>query len=87
MRGQLAMFDPVHPPPLGRPTGTQHHRGTATYTRITVKDPPQCDECVLWLHEHKGVGPLPRRARFRRASAAGTLRLCNQHTTAWKQDD
>lgn len=40
-----------------------------------------CDECVIYLHEHHGAGPLPRTARRVRAVRAtgGVLRLCKEH--------
>lgn len=40
-----------------------------------------CDECVVFLHENHGRGPLPRSARrVRTVRAAGKqLRLCKEH--------
>lgn len=40
-----------------------------------------CDECVIFLHENHGVGPLPRTARLvRRVRATGeVLHFCAEH--------
>jgi hypothetical protein len=40
-----------------------------------------CDECVIFLHENQGKGPLPRSARRVRTVRATReqLRLCKDH--------
>lgn len=38
-----------------------------------------CDECVTYLHEHRGQGPLPRSARRVRTLGKQRWRLCQQH--------
>lgn len=39
-----------------------------------------CDECVIFLHENQGAGPLPRSARWvRQVRAEVGLRFCTDH--------
>jgi hypothetical protein len=38
-----------------------------------------CDECVVFLHENRGVGQLPRSAHWVRRAAGESLRLCREH--------
>lgn len=40
-----------------------------------------CDECVIYLHENDGQGPLPRSARRVRTvrETGEQLRLCEEH--------
>lgn len=38
-----------------------------------------CDECIVYLHEHHGRGPMPRSARRVRILGAQQWRLCPQH--------
>jgi hypothetical protein len=48
-----------------------------------------CDECVIFLHENAGAGPLPRSARLvRTVRAAGErLRFCTEHAALRKAAD
>lgn len=48
-----------------------------------------CDECVIFLHEHGGVGPLPRSARVVRTVRATRerLRFCAEHADLRKAAD
>jgi hypothetical protein len=48
-----------------------------------------CDECVIYLHENHGAGPLPRSARMvRTVRAIGKqLRLCKDHGEPRKAAD
>lgn len=52
------------------PTWSKYHGGRVA-----------CDECVIFLHENAGIGPLPRSARQVRVVRATKerLRLCDEH--------
>lgn len=92
------LFDPLSPQerPLSAMYSTPAYRGSPTlkpsYTAIKVAKPDPCDECFANQHEMGGEA-LPRaQAKHRRAFKGGrpstlVLRLCRQHTTAWKARD
>jgi hypothetical protein len=71
-------------------SGTFAHLGAQKghYARYRPVKRVACDECVAFLHTHKGVGPPPRGARVtRRALGGETLRLCTGHGDLWREHD
>lgn len=46
-----------------------------------------CDDCVMYLHENKGKGPLPLAARHRRRLGEEDLRLCTPHADVYRRRD
>jgi len=86
----IPLFDVVRPEPLkAAKTIAQSERDSnpawTTYSGKRVA----CDECVIFLHENNGNGPLPRSARkVRTVQAIGqVLRLCAEHAAPRKAAD
>lgn len=88
------LFEPLNPMerPLSEMYSAPAWRASPTakpsYTAIKVAKPDPCDEC--FANQHELVEALPRaQAKHRRAFKGGraVLRLCRQHTTAWKARD
>jgi hypothetical protein len=86
----IPLFDVSRPEPLkAAKTIAQSERDQnpswTTYSGKRVA----CDECVVYLHENHGNGPLPRSARkVRTVRAIGqVLRLCVEHAEPRKAAD
>lgn len=58
-----------------------------TYAVFTRVKRQACDECIAWLHEHHGHGPIARSAAHTRKHGNDTLRLCRAHTDLWRARD
>lgn len=70
-----------------------------SYTRRNVKSRERCQECIMFLFEHNGRGPLPRQTKMRRTLTRKTmikgkikdlkitLDLCSAHARLWKERD
>ena len=102
------MFDRPEPErvQLSEYFATDHYRWDGvggeklSYTRRAVRSREQCQECVLYLHEHRGHGPLPRQTKIRRTLKRTiqvapkkieiekiTLDLCSAHAQLWRNRD
>lgn len=84
----VPMFPAPEPPPVTlSKTLAPHGQAKGSYARYQPKNRVACDECVVVLHEARGVGSAPMRARMTRKSDAGTLRLCSPHAGLWRELD
>jgi hypothetical protein len=84
--GTLPLFEVPAPPE--RPAPKQVAAGgPATWSSYRPKKRAQCEDCVAYLHEHKGRGPAVAAARFRRTAAGVTRLLCGQHAQRWRDAD
>lgn len=85
--GTLPLFELPDPEPV-RPATLAEKQSAAlprwrTYTGTRVA----CDECVHYLHQHHGQGPLPRAARRVRIVGRQQWRLCPQHAEPREKAD
>lgn len=84
--GAVPLFDA--PAPVERPAPKQPATGgVATWASYRPKRRTQCDDCVLYLHQHDGVGPAVAAARFRRTVDGVARLLCGQHAQRWRDAD
>lgn len=86
---QMPLFEQPEGVPLQRAKTLRDldRESRPRWSRYRPRNPVTCDECVIYLHERKGVGPVPRGARWRRVTPDRTLLLCEEHTQMWKRDD
>lgn len=60
--------------------------GKPTWTRVRANRLPQCEDCLLNVHDSGGQGSLAK-ARWRRqvADAEASVLLCDRHKTEWER--
>jgi hypothetical protein len=84
-------MDSLFPLPQSEPvkrSTTLNRGGKPTWTKYRPAKRVACDECVLVLHENKGIGQYPRSARWSRRTPGGdAVRLCYEHAELWKKED
>ena len=74
--------------PLPRAASLDRGGERPRWTRYMPKHRVPCDECVILLHENKGVGGYPLSARFTRSvTGKPSMRLCREHAELWKAED
>jgi len=79
---QIALIEVSDPGVKKVPPAKSPIREKVTWTRYTAVKAHKCDHCQLALWTLKGVGPLSRKARFKRTCGDDVLFLCDAH----KQD-
>lgn len=87
----MPLFELPNEPPLPR-SKTLERGGRPVWARYKAKTRVACDECVIVLHENKGVGAYPRAARWSRTNREvtglrGRVLLCQQHGEVWRKED
>jgi hypothetical protein len=79
---QLSLVDYADPGVPKVPTRKPAGRAVIRWTTYSAVNPHKCDHCVLALYTLNGIGPLARKARFKRTCGDEVLYLCDAH----KQD-
>lgn len=83
----MTLFDVPGPGPLPRAATIFRGGDRPRWARYKPVRRVACDECVIVLHENKGVGPAPRSARWSRTLGKQRHVLCAEHAEAWKKED
>lgn len=84
---QPALFAINLPPPPPRPRRGTEPPGRPRWSAYKPKNRVPCDDCLLYLAEHDGHGPLPTAARWKRIRGNTMRLLCYGHARAWRHDD
>lgn len=85
--GPLSLFDVPEPPERPAPKQAAAPSGAATWSSYRPKNRSQCEDCVAYLHENRGVGPPVAAARFKRRAGGTDRLLCGQHAQRWRDAD
>jgi hypothetical protein len=76
----VPLFDMDRPAPLKRVAPKTEEPRWAKTRLLTVR----CDDCLQVLVDNKGVGPLPRQARWKRMANGLDRYLCHEHARHWR---
>jgi hypothetical protein len=87
--GLFATPQPEHPPQsttVNRETRLAGPDERPRWARYRPRDRVQCSECVLVLHENRGVGPAILGSRWRLTIGRHVWYLCGPHADLRRQE-
>jgi hypothetical protein len=84
--GTPPMFDAPETPPRPAPK-TSPSTAKPRWAKYRAKAAAHCDDCITYLHQNRGVGPVPLKARHKRTAGATTRLLCDQHAQQQREAD
>lgn len=90
-----AAADPIDTPPMfavpespARPAPRRSpSTGRPVWATYRPKTAGHCHDCLAYLHQNGGRGPVPAKARHKRTVGATTRLLCTEHAQQQREHD